>query len=73
MQTDGEEWRKECEIRFLLNLPNREERQAYLAKVELHRGKKARDILESDGYLAWLNKRQCLPDNAIVSGLPRKD
>ena len=44
--SDSEEWRAECEARYLLNRPTIDERRALLAAIEKRRGKAAREDLE---------------------------
>lgn len=49
VDTYSEEWRHECECRWLLDsLPSKQERREYLDKVEKRRGKPAADKMYAD-------------------------
>lgn len=52
----SEEWRMECEARYVLSIP-KQERQNYLADVEGKRGKEARLTLEAEIMKQWKNKK----------------
>jgi hypothetical protein len=54
--SDSEEWRAECEARYLLNRPTIDERRALLAAIEKRRGKKAREDLEQRALAIWRKK-----------------
>lgn len=52
-----EQWRALCEARWLiLALATQEQRRLYLAGVEKHRGKAARQKLEQDAKAIWDNR-----------------
>ena len=51
--SDSEEWRAECEARYLLNRPSIDERRALLAAIEKRRGKAAREDLEQRALAIW--------------------
>lgn len=48
IDTYSEAWRHECECRWLLALPGKHERHAFLAKVAAKRGQAAADRLKID-------------------------
>lgn len=52
----SEEWRMECEARYVLSIP-KEKRKLYLADVEGKRGKQARLELESEIMKQWTDKK----------------
>lgn len=52
----SEEWRMECEARYVLSIP-KEQRKNYLADVEDKRGKEARLTLEVEIMKQWKNKK----------------
>lgn len=54
--SDSEEWRAECEARYLLNRPSIDERRALLAAIEKRRGKQAREELEQRALAIWRKK-----------------
>lgn len=56
VQSDSEEWRAECEARYLLNRPTIDERRALLAAIEKRRGKSAREDLEQRALAIWRQK-----------------
>lgn len=56
VQSDSEEWRAECEARYLLNRPTIDERRALLAAIEKRRGKAAREDLEQRALAIWRQK-----------------
>lgn len=45
----SEEWRAECEARYVANMPNRAARQHYLGLVQGARGIEVRRALEREG------------------------
>ena len=45
--SDSEAWREHCEAVTVLALPSRPARSAYLERVEKHRGKPARERLQT--------------------------
>ena len=51
--SDSEEWRAECEARYLLARPSIDERRALLAAIEKRRGKAAREDLEQRALAIW--------------------
>ena len=51
--SDSEEWRAECEARYLLASPSIDERRALLAAIEKRRGKAAREDLEQRALAIW--------------------
>lgn len=51
--TYSEAWRHECEIRFVLAMPSRERRAAYLELIEKHRGKAAADRMKEELMRVW--------------------
>ena len=51
--TYSEEWRHECEINFVLAMPSRERRAAYLDLIEKHRGEAAADRMKQELLRAW--------------------
>jgi len=53
LDTYSEEYRHACEIRFVLCMPTKERRAAYLALVETRRGKAAADRLRQDVLREW--------------------
>jgi hypothetical protein len=46
VSSSSEEWRAECEARYVAKLPDREARRGYLSRVEAKRGADARKALE---------------------------
>lgn len=52
----SEEWRMECEARYVLSIP-KEQRKNYLADVESKRGKEPRFQLEQEILRLWKNKK----------------
>lgn len=57
VDTWGEDWRLECEIRYVLNLPHREARNDYLRLVAKHRGQEAADLLQSQADALFYKRR----------------
>ena len=55
IDTYSEEWRLECEVRWLTNLPL-ETRRKVLGLIEDARGKQARQILEAELIKIWKNR-----------------
>ena len=51
--SDSEEWRAECEARFVLNLPSKAVRLEFLDKIEKRRGEPARRSLETQIMDLW--------------------
>lgn len=51
--SDSEEWRAECEARYILNLPNKPARHEQLDKIEKRRGAAARQALEARVMDLW--------------------
>ena len=49
----SEEWRHECEARYILKLPSLEQRRAWLADLERRRGKAAVDRLRDTMSQLW--------------------
>ena len=49
----SEQWRHECEVRFVIKLSTREIRATYLNGVEQKRGKPAADKLRMDVLAQW--------------------
>ena len=56
VQSDSEEWRAECEARYLLARHSIDERRALLAAIEKRRGKAAREDLEQRALAIWRKK-----------------
>lgn len=57
MASDSEEWRHLCECRHILfGLPNKQQRQAWLNKIEEIRGSKARQRIEKTIIELWRNQ-----------------
>ena len=48
----SEEWRMECEARYVLSIP-KEKRKLYLMDVETKRGKEPRQQLEKEIMRLW--------------------
>ena len=53
---ESERWRKDCEIRYVMNLPFAE-RRPYLNMVEKVRGKEYADKLRNDIQAEWLRAK----------------
>lgn len=53
---ESERWRKDCEIRYVMNLPFAE-RRPYLNSVEKVRGKESADKLRNDVMVEWLRAK----------------
>lgn len=51
--TYSDQYRHECEVRYVLSLPGKERRRAYLEAVDKLRGKAAGDRLRQDILKAW--------------------
>lgn len=49
-------WMRECEARYVAEMPKRESRRAYLAGVERRRGKAAAERLREQVMAAWSQK-----------------
>lgn len=47
-RTESEQFRHECEVRWVAKLPDHDSRRRFLAEVEKHRGKVAAERLRSD-------------------------
>lgn len=54
---DGEQWRHECECRYVARLPDNARRSVYLAGVQRKRGSKAAELLRNDTW-AWMKEQQ---------------
>jgi hypothetical protein len=54
--TYSEEWRLECEAKYVLSIP-KNERKAYLITIEDKRGKEAREKLEKEILRIWNKKK----------------
>lgn len=50
---DSEEWRHECEARYILDMPNKPLRVAFLENIEKGRGLGARQALEAKILELW--------------------
>lgn len=55
--SDSDEWRAECEARYLLARPSIDERRALLAAIEKRRGKAAREDLEQRALAIWQQQK----------------
>lgn len=51
-----EQYRNECEARWVLTLPNIDARRSYLQRVEKRRGKPAADYLKNEVLNQWQRK-----------------
>ncbi len=51
-------WRQECEAREILAMASKAERQAYLERVELRRGRAATDRLRAVVMKVWEARRE---------------
>jgi hypothetical protein len=51
--TYSEQYRHQCEVRYVLAMPTPERRRAYLDGVQAARGKAAADRLRADVRAAW--------------------
>jgi len=49
----SEEWRHECEARFLIGLPTIDERRDFLAGIEKKRGAAEADRLRATAEVLW--------------------
>lgn len=49
----SEDWRHECEARYILRLPSKEARRDMLAKIEEARGRAERERLERTMLAMW--------------------
>lgn len=54
--TYTEEHRHACEVRYVLAMPDKQARRAYLDGVEKKRGKQAADMLRDDVLKAWKDR-----------------
>ena len=54
--TYSERHRHACEVRYVLAMPNKERRRAYLDAVEKLRGKAAAQRLRDDVLKAWKDR-----------------
>lgn len=61
--SDSEEWRAECEARFVLNMPNKPLRLEFLDKIEKRRGEVARRDLEQRIMDLWRRSMAAEFDN----------
>lgn len=52
-----EEWRKECEARYVVNLAGLRLRRDYLELVEKRRGQAARSELEAAVNVEWVKRK----------------
>jgi hypothetical protein len=50
---NSEQYRHECEVKYIIRLPSKQERAGYIARVRKHRGDVSADKLEGDVYRAW--------------------
>lgn len=57
MDTSSEEWRFECECRYVLNMRKREQRRSYLDGVRKKRGEAAALRLEDGVRAMWEVRR----------------
>ena len=55
--SDSEEWRAECEARFMLKMRTKQHRHSYLEAVEKRRGADSRRALERLVMLVWESDR----------------
>lgn len=55
---NSEEYRHECEVKYVIRLPSKNERAGYIARVRRHRGDEAADKLQRDVYYAWQLQKQ---------------
>jgi hypothetical protein len=53
VSSGSEEWRHECEARYILRLPSLEQRRAWLADLERRQGKDAVDRLRQTMSELW--------------------
>jgi hypothetical protein len=53
VDSSSENWRAECEARYVLRLKSKQQRHAYLDSVAKRRGSAARDSLESLVMAVW--------------------
>jgi len=65
VHSDSPEWQAECEARFVLDLPNKDVRLAYLDKIEKRRGEAARKAMENAILDLWIKRRN---DKGITDG-----
>ena len=56
--TWSEEWRHICEVRFIIDMPGRDQRLAYLAGIAKRRGQPAADKLQADVRAAWPRRHE---------------
>lgn len=54
MDTSSEEWRRECEARYVCNLPTLSDRRRYILGVREQRGNPPADQLERDVRHEWV-------------------
>ena len=54
----SEEWRSECEARFVLTMPYLADRRNYLADIQKKRGWKAYDALKATMMAVHTNRRE---------------
>lgn len=59
--TYSDEYRYQCEVRYVLAMPSAERRRAYLDGVQAARGKAAADRLRADVRLAWSLRTSATP------------
>lgn len=55
--SNSEEWRHECEARYILNMDTKTERIEQLKRIEKHRGTAERDRLEKTILQLWSARR----------------
>lgn len=58
IDTWGEVWRHECEVRWLANRPNANTRRAYLDAIEQRRGRPAADRLRASLLALWQTRKR---------------
>lgn len=64
----SEEWRAECEARWVCNLPTIDQRRAHLDGVEKVRGKVARKALEAEVRAIWDAERRPEIERLLAAG-----
>lgn len=50
---NSEQFRHECEVNYIIRLPSKQERLAYVANVRKHRGEFSANKLEGAVYYEW--------------------
>ena len=59
--TWSQEWRHICEVRFIIDMPTRDRRTAYLEGIARRRGQAAANALRRDVRAAWDSRRETPP------------